>query len=100
MGCCSSSGPRDRPSKDVYVGARKKHHPRLTKRDRRYFYDVIFPSRPLHITLTSSINDSDGYITAIDTICPVPSEMIAINSKVVSVNGILVEGRGITDIGM
>jgi len=98
-GCCTSFEVlRDRPSKDVYTGL-KGSQLKLRKRNRRFFYDVIFDNRPLHITITAGKKDKDGYITAMDSICPVPKEMIAINSKVVCVNSILVEGSSIREIG-
>merc|ERR1719412_1457025 len=67
------------------------------KRNKKHYYDVVFPSRPLHITLTSSKDNNDGYITAVEDECPV-DKPIALNSKVVYVNGVLVEGCEVTDI--
>jgi len=66
----------------------------LIKRDKQWNYDVIIPTRPLHITLTSSKEKTDGYVTAINEMCPVKNakEKITLNSKLIYVNGNCVEG--------
>jgi len=77
-----------------------KRASRLIKRDRQYNYDVIFPTKPLHITLTSSKENTDGYVTAISKMCPLEDaeEKLTLNSKVIYVNGNCVEGCEVTVI--
>jgi len=98
MGCCSSTSPYDAPKEGG--GAMKRTGPFLVKRDTKYNYDIMFPSKPLHITLTSSRDNTDGYITAIDENCPVENaeKILALNSKLIYVNGKLVEGCDVTMI--
>lgn len=98
MGCCASSSTPGAPADTE--AAMKRLGPFLVKRDRKHNYDVIFPSKPLFITLTSSRDNTDGYITAIDKSCPVKNteECLALNSKVIYVNGNLVEGCEVTVI--
>jgi hypothetical protein len=74
--------------------------PCLIPRDSGHIYDISFPSKPLHITLTSSKWNTDGYITRVEEDCPVENakEKIALNSKVTHVNGTLVEGCEVTKI--
>ena len=91
MGCCMSQKAKPPLSPDS-VG------PRLRERDEQYFYELTFPSRPLHVTLTSSKYNTDGYITAFQKDCPIQdiAEKLAINSKVIKVNGTVVEGCEVT----
>jgi len=63
-----------------------------------HIYEVVIPSRPLHITVTSTTNDIDAYITKIHDGCPVEKEAIAINSKIMSVNGTSIEGLSSKEI--
>jgi len=96
MGCFSSREASGPPVHGVY----KEAGPKLVKRGEEHFYDISFPSRPLHITLTSSWQNIDGYITSVDLRCPVEDAQntIVVNSKVVYVNGELVEGCDVTVI--
>ena len=98
MGCCVAATSPGTP--DETGVAMKQPGPFLIKRDKKYHYDVIFPSKPLDITMTSSKSAIDGYITGVHKMCPVENakETIKINSKVIYVNGILVEGCKVTEI--
>merc|ERR1719193_1572647 len=98
MTCCSSDGSvKPTTAGNVYPTMGQKPRPQLRKRDNKHFYDITFTSRPLHITLTSSNTNVDGYITAFNEHCPVKDEII-LNSKVIYVNGNLVEGLEVTEI--
>jgi len=95
MGCCATDADSNAPqtnSMPVMTAA-----PFLIKRDKKHVYDVIFPTRPLHVTITSSINNIDGYITAVNKKCPVEAaqENIVLNSKLIYVNSELVEGYAV-----
>lgn len=102
MGCgCSNDDVNGGvPSKDGAAYASEGIEPPVAnqrKRNKKHYYVVHFPRRPLHITLTSSKDNNDGYITAVEEQCPVDSP-IAINSKVIFVNGVLVEGLEVQEI--
>merc|ERR1719419_348518 len=88
MGCCHARSP-DAPEG---IGGIMKTSRWPTKRRHNHVYEVVIPSRPLYITVTSSTNDIDAYVTKIHDECPVVKEKIAINSKIISVNGTSVEG--------
>jgi len=98
MGCCGSSVPPGAPP--TSGGIMQGPAPYLIKRESRHIYDITFPTKPMHITLTSSKDNTDGYITAVEKMCPVEGaqEKIALNSKVIYVNGNLVEGCEVTEI--
>jgi len=100
MGCfCSNSlTPGGPPGGDSAM----KTGPLLIERDSKHVYEIVFNSKPLHITLTSAKDNSNGYITQINEMCPVEGalENIALNSKVTYVNGTLVEGCEVTVIAM
>jgi len=75
--------------------------PYLISRKKKCFYNVRFPSRPLYIKLASSYGSSkDAYIIEIDNKCPVSDahEAITIESKVIYINGKLVEGCDLREI--
>jgi len=93
MGCCVSDAP-NAPQIDVPAMTAA---PFLIKRDEKHVYEVIFPTKPLHVTITSSKTNNDGYITAVSKNCPVEAakENIVLNSKLIYVNGELIEGYGV-----
>jgi len=97
MGCVGSKSASGPPKNGVYEEA---SGPKFVERDERHFYDISFASRPLHITLTSSKDNTDGYITSFDKDCPVEDAQNAVilNSKVIKINGELVEGCEVTVI--
>merc|ERR1719317_639764 len=72
----------------------------LRERDTKHYYEITFRSRPLHITLTSSQNNIDGYITSFEKDCPIVDikKKLTLNSKVIKVNDVLVEGCEVTEI--
>lgn len=88
MGCCAAS------ESNVGLGPGAPGAAFQKPRDEEFLYEIIFPSRPLQVTLTSSINNIDGYITAVDKLCPVENaeKAIVLNSKIIQVNGKQVEG--------
>jgi hypothetical protein len=53
------------------------------QRDQKYYYDIVFPSRPLYITVTSDKNNIDAYFTDVDERCPAhqAQEKIVVGSK-------------------
>jgi len=71
----------------------------LRKRDKQFFYNVVFTSRPLHIIVTSATRRSNGYITWCGEHCALKDKII-LNSKIISVNGKLVEGLTVPIIAM
>jgi len=90
MGCCTTTDKVSAsPGQDVHLMAGP-----LTKRNKKHVYEVTFPTRPLYIHLTSSEANIDGYITMVHKKCPVEAaqEQIVLNSKVIYVNSLLVEG--------
>jgi len=97
----SRSNSRSGSSSTVWDNSGLKRTSRLIKRDTQYNYDVIFPTKPLHILLTSSKENIDGYVTAISKMCPVEDaeEKLTLNSKVIYVNGNCVEGCEVAVIG-
>lgn len=100
MGCgCSNDDVKATPTKGAAYASEGLEAPvaKLRKRAKKHYYVVEFPKRPLHITLTSSKDNNDGYITAVEDQCPVDTT-IAINSKVIFVNGVLVEGLEVQEI--
>merc|ERR1719419_120580 len=74
--------------------------PYLVARKKKCFYNVRFPYRPLGIQMASSERGTDAYIIHVDKACGVPDaqELITINSKVIYINGHLVEGCEFTEI--
>jgi len=97
--CCAArdaarSAPGGKPD-DFSGGA-----PSRKKRDSKYYYEITFNSRPLYITLTSTQDNTDGYITNFKKVIPIKDaeKKITLNSKVIKINGMLVEGCDITEI--
>merc|ERR1719184_11861 len=88
MGCCATS--------DGGLYPLSANSAFQKPRDKEFLYEIIFPSRPLHVTITSAKNNEDAYITAVDELCPV--ENIVVNSKIIYVNGKLFEGYDIKAI--
>jgi hypothetical protein len=90
MGCCSCFASNAHGVLTPTVAAVAFQKPR----EKEFLYEIIFPSRPFYVTITSASNHIDGYITAVDKLCPVenPEQAIVLNSKVIYVNEILVEG--------
>merc|ERR1719419_493719 len=88
MGCCHARSP-DAPEG---IGGIMKTSRRPTKQRHNHVYEVVIPSRPLYITVTSATNEIDAFITEVHAECPVEKEKIALNSKIISVNGTSVEG--------
>jgi len=82
-----------------FYGTSVKPKAVLRKRDGTSFYEVIFTSRPLLVTVTSSINHLNGYITSCNELCTVKDKIVP-NSKIISVNRTLVEGLVVSDIAM
>jgi len=96
MGCCATNGVVDRQSGMAYFSPRPFKKPR----DEKFYYEISVPSRPLFLTLTSALGNIDGYVTALNKECPVANaeNVIATNSKLIFVNGNLVEGCEISTI--
>lgn len=72
--------------------------PAMVSRNPKYYYDVQFPTRPLHVALTSAVGSIDAYVTSVDPECDVKD--ISLNSKLIAVNGDLVEGMELPQIGI
>jgi len=101
MGCCSPCfAEDDTPRRVAQRTNMMPSEPCIIIRDKKHIYEVTFPRRPLYITITSSKNNNGGYITAFDRLCPVEDakENIVLQSKVIFVNGILVEGCNVSVI--
>lgn len=94
MGCCSStSGDTElNPSALRDIQAARVRKP-------KYMYYVTFNSRPLNIELTSS-RQKDAYVTGLKDNCPLVNaeKVLAINSKIIKVNNINVEGLEMSEI--
>jgi len=84
-------------SEALAVYSQKNLKPRLREREKKFFYDITFKSRPLYISVTSSTTNINGYVTAIAEECAVKDKII-IGSKVIYINEVLVEGQGILQI--
>jgi len=101
MGCCWLCFAKDDTQRHSPQHANlMTAEPCMIIRDKKHIYEVIFPRRPLYITITSSKRNDGGYITAYDRLCPVEDakENIVLQSKVICVNGILVEGCNVSVI--
>jgi len=96
---CGCNVPRT-SSQEELGESKRPIGPLLRKRDGDYKYDVIFHKKPLGITITTSKNGIDGYVTSIEKSCPVKNaaQLIKLNSKVIYVNGNLVESFDLTEI--
>merc|ERR1719474_229884 len=93
--CCGGSKPNAfKENLETLTGL----SPCMRERDSKYYYELTFTSKPLHITITSSKENCDAYVTAFDKDCPIPDvgEKLALNSKLIKVNGNLVEGCLVT----
>lgn len=92
---CGMDAPREPPSPKLPLGLlhTKLPGPCLLEREENAYYNYTFLSRPLKITLTSSKDEVDGYITGVHDPCPLDqSKRITIDSKIIYINGKLVEG--------
>merc|ERR550517_991800 len=87
MCCCHNNSSRPLQPYAIMINRRAVR----IERDSHYFYDVSFTSRPLRITVTSSANHLNGYITSFTEKCGDKDDIVP-NSKIISVNGVLVEG--------
>jgi len=89
------------PNADLIWHEARTSGPYLICRKKKCFYNVRFPSRPLHIKLTSSSrSNKNGYIIDVGNKCPVSDaqEVITLKSKVIYINGKLVEGCNCSEI--
>merc|ERR1719193_1586182 len=84
-------------SEALAVYSQKNLKPRLREREKKFFYDITFKSRPLYISVTSSTTNMNGYVTAIADECAMKDKII-VGSKLIYINQVLVENQGILEI--
>jgi len=98
---CSMACTEDTPAKPGKLILKDKN-PSQIERDPKFYYKVTFLARPRHIHMTSSVDNTDCYITKFKPECPiqdVEKKKLTLNSKLIKINDILVEGCDIDVIG-